>query len=252
MPKLTIGISPGKFSAHILSHITTTIGVGAIITVPFLIAYWVIKWMAENADNLFQNLIEIMPFVDDISGIGLVLLLIGLYIIGLIAKNVHGKKLVRFLQELTLKAPFVRHIYGPAKGFAEIFSNNSLNQARVLGTYLFGEFVFGLHTSSIVKDGVRCVTFFYPTSPSPNSGLVFIIPETRVYEVLVQDTAQGAEPTPLTADTLFEHYLSCRHTSPGKSAYKSMPIPDLIEHCISCGTSSPKEIVTRPLACDEY
>ncbi len=235
---------------HVVAHFGAKIGVGAIIGVPVLIVYYVIKWLFENSDNLFQSLIDVIPIADKIFGIGFVLLLILLYSLGLIYKNVFGKKLVHFFQQLGLKTPLIRNIYKPAKGFTETFAGETLHQARVVGTYLYGEFVLGLYASSIIKDGVKCVNFYYITSPTPNSGLVFIIPETKVYEILVEK-AQDTKPVPLTASALMESCLACRPAEL-PSVLTPMSVVALMEHCISCGTSSPVRIVTRPLAYSEY
>lgn len=217
--------APTKIVPHTLTHVGRTMGIGAVITIPFIIVYYILKWLAQNADNLFQHPIDLLPISDSISGIGILFLLIVLYITGLIAKKSHGRKFIHFLQQLALKAPFIKSIYKPAKGFAEIFDENSLSASRVVGTYLFGEFTLGLYASKIIKDGVPCVNFYYVTSPTPNSGLVFIIPETRVYEILIQNE---------------------------DSNLVSMSLGELMQHCVSCGTSSPKRIVTRPLAYNEY
>jgi len=237
-------VSAKKFS-HILRHVSATIGVGAVIIVPFLIAYYVIDWLAEHSDNLFHILIDVIPIADKISGIGFILLLILFYLIGLIYKNMLGKKLVHFFQQLGLKTPLLKNIYKPAKGFTEIFTGGSIKQARVVGAYLYGGFVLGLYASPVIKDGVRCVNFYYLTAPTPTSGMTFILRETEVYAILIQGNEDCFDLTP---QLLMERYLSCQAAH---SKLPTMTLGQLLEHCISCGTSSPREIITRPLAYSE-
>jgi len=241
---------PAKIFSYILKHISATIGVGAITAVPFLVVYYVIKWVAENADNLFHSLINVVPVADKIFGIGFMLILILLYLVGLIAKNVFGKKLVHFIQQLALKTPVVKNIYKPAKGLAEMFGSNYPNSAKVVCIPLLGQRVLGLYTNPITINGRSFVNVYYPTSPAPNSGFTVIVPETEAEEVFILDSDPDKEPIPTTKGLFIEHYLSCMKLR--KSDLRNMSIGELMNHCISCGTSLPKEIMTRPLAYDEY
>jgi hypothetical protein len=75
--------------------------------------------------------------------------------------------------------------------------------------------------------------------------MVIILPETEVYAIFIQSNEDCFE---LTAELIMERYLSCKTPHLNLPA---MSLRELMEHCISCGTSSPKQIITRPLAYSE-
>lgn len=238
-----------KICAHILAHITKMLGLGAVVAVPFIIVYYVIKFLASNADSLFQIVIGIIPFVHDISGIGLLMLLIFLYLVGLVTTVTYGKKLIHLLQQFAMKIPLIKHIYTPAKGLTEMFASDSLGAAPIVSTSIFGypDDTLGLLTSFIVKNGVRCVNFYYPTSPTPNSGFTIIRPKTEVRAVFIQPDEQEQDLVRATPDLLMKLYLSYTTSKEERERLKHMSLGDLLAHCTSCGTASPKAIVTLPL-----
>lgn len=212
-----------KIATHrITAHITGTLGVGLIILTPFIIVSWVVKWITTSADDLLKPLSDLLPFVSGTTGLGLGLLVTALYLIGLIAIYASGRKVIGLFQQITLKIPFIKGIYKPAKDFTELFKNGG-RDSRVVGAYIHGEFVLGLYASRVLvgQDEKPHINFYYLTSPTPNSGLVYIIPEEEVYEILIGDWK--------TNDLV------------------PMPFDLLMRHCMSCGTSSPPKFIRRPL-----
>ena len=208
-----------KITAHIMGRI----GVGLIIAAPFLIVYLVLKWLAKYADNLFGPIRDTTPFVNDVPGIGLPMLAIILYLLGLIVLLATGKKIVESFQKITLKIPLVRNIFKPAKDFAELFSQDT--KGIVVGTYLLGGYGLGIYSSDTIAGDIHgnkepSINFYYPTSPTPNSGFVLIVPKKKIDEIFIYNKSGVIVP---------------------------MPIDILMAHCISCGTSSFPEYIRKPL-----
>ena len=71
-----------------------------------------------------------------IPGLGTVLTLSAIFLVGLLAQNIVGARLLRGLEALLLKVPLVRAIFGPAKQlFVALGSDDSRSQEVVAVEY---------------------------------------------------------------------------------------------------------------------
>ncbi len=158
---------------------------GILVVVPLGIAIWILAWIFTNIDNILQPIIEGI-FDRPITGLGFVVAIVLIYIIGIIAENIIGGKLIRFGESLLTRVPVFRQIYTGAKQVVEGLSGAGMNKAA------FREVVFvefpreGMQTIAFItseiteKSGKKLFTIYVPTAPLPTSGYLEIVTEDKL------------------------------------------------------------------------
>lgn len=125
----------------------------------------------------------------------LLAVLAGLFIIGLLARNIIGRRIYSLGDRLMTRIPLVKRIYISVQKISEavIAQRKTLFQEVVLVEYprkgiysmAFVTSVLGAGLSAPVttdrKPGEPCVNLFIATSPNPTSGLMIIVPRSQVY-----------------------------------------------------------------------
>ena len=169
----------------IAGHIRATLIAGILILVPIAITYVLLVWVFNNIDGLLQPLLE--GITDrHIPGLGLLVLLIIVYLLGLVWTKRLGRRSIRTLQLFLLKIPLIGAIYGPARKLIESFTGESTaGFKRVVvveypkqGTWMIG-FLTGI---SNVVPGTTMGVIYLPTAPTPNSGWVAMVPIQNIYD----------------------------------------------------------------------
>ena len=118
-------------------------------------------------------------------GLGIVLTLVLIWLTGLLASNVLGRRLIGIGNSLLTRLPIIGSIYGPVKQFTETLVSTEKDRGFrrvVLAEYPSrGLWILGFVTGEVrFEDGKmgRCV--FVPTSPNPATGWMVICPSEKV------------------------------------------------------------------------
>jgi uncharacterized membrane protein len=126
-----------------------------------------------------------------IPGVGLLMTLLLIFLVGLLAANILGKKLVGFGEALVEKIPIVRSIYNGTKQVVLSIAQTDSNAFRSCVLVEFprkGVYVIGFATGETLgevreKTKVRMVNVFIPTTPNPTSGFLIFVPKEEVIEL---------------------------------------------------------------------
>jgi len=109
-----------------------TFATGFFVTVPLVISVISLVWMFQVADGLTRGLDQRL-FLRTIPGFGLLVTAAGVLLIGTLATNVFGSRILRQAQRLLLQVPVFRTIYAPVKQLIEAFSpGNEFGFKRVV------------------------------------------------------------------------------------------------------------------------
>jgi len=158
---------------------------GILVVVPVGAAVAVLAWVFTSIDNILQPIIENI-FGKEITGLGFGIAIVLIYIIGIVAENIIGKRAIRFGESLVARVPVFRQIYTGAKQVVEALSGAGLNKAA------FREVVFvefpreGMTTLAFItneiadKSGRKLFTIYIPTAPLPASGYFEIVTEDKL------------------------------------------------------------------------
>ncbi len=160
---------------------------GLLVILPASISVFIL-W------KLFFGLDAILgPFVTryygrDIPGLGLVVLVSLIIIIGSVASNFLGRRLIAAVERMVNHIPIIRWIYRTTKQmFSTILQERSTSFRRVVlvqyphkGTWSMA-FVTSESGGRLADDlGRDVITVFLPTTPNPTSGFFLIVPAEDV------------------------------------------------------------------------
>ena len=162
--------------------------VGAIIIIPIWVTILLIKALVNVFDSTFALLPAALQPKTYISFAGTEILIAFIFIlvVGILANNIIGKKLVSYGELILSKIPFVRTIYHGVKhlttgivGEKKIFSQAVLLEFPIKGLKFIG-FITGEETSQIAQSKIKLLKVFIPTTPNPTSGFFCYAPEDAV------------------------------------------------------------------------
>lgn len=179
---------------------------GLVVVLPLAVTIWVI-WLLIREIIDFSVLImpyQIERYVEGIKMaraiLAIFVLLLGAVVItmvGSVARNVVGKKLIDLGEKLIQRIPLVKMIYNTVQKISQVFVGQKLKvfQRVVLCQYPCPDsYSVGFVTSRIEKgipgeDNQPYLNVFVPTTPNPTSGFLLVLPEkdTIPLDISVED-----------------------------------------------------------------
>jgi len=153
---------------------------GLIVFLPVAITFSIVAWLFRIVDGFLGWLLP--PLVGRaIPGVGLVASIVVIFVIGALATNVLGRRLVSFFEGLMLRMPLARSIYSATKSISDsiflqrraAFRRPVLIQWPRAGMYTVG-FVTGDTVGLPTGPGLNV---FVVTSPNPTTGFLTLVPE---------------------------------------------------------------------------
>ena len=164
-------------------HLERTLGAGILIILPIGITALVLKFFFDLLNPILEPITDYLPG-RQVSGLGLVALVLLLYLVGLVAAFVVGRKLIGVGHRVMEFIPLVKGIYSTTRAAVGMLSNT--NDHRYSGVVLIdfprkGIKSIGLITSRMTDyNGVEMLAIYIPTTPIPSSGFLIIAPVDQV------------------------------------------------------------------------
>ncbi|MXY46399.1 MAG: DUF502 domain-containing protein [Chloroflexi bacterium] len=166
-------------------HIQSKTLAGLIDLVPILVTIAVIVFLVEKTDSFVRP----MPFVEgqpwDFPGIGLIVMIVLFYLIGLIISTTFGRRASGWKDNLFELIPVVRNVFGVTRQVITSFTSQYTFSRVVFlewpreGMIAMG-FVTGRAFSARTKDSMALV--YVPTIPNPTSGNLALVMEDDLIE----------------------------------------------------------------------
>ena len=185
--------SPGLM-ARFRNYFLTGLIVAGPIAITLYLTWWFVTWV----DGLVRPFVPVayrpetyLPF--GLPGAGLIIAVFALTLLGFLAANLVGRKLVDWGERLLGRMPVVRAIYRSLKQvFETLFSGNGSSFRRV-GLVEFpapGMWSIVLisqppsaEVSAHLPGKEEHISVFLPCSPNPTTGFFFYVPKSKVIEV---------------------------------------------------------------------
>jgi uncharacterized membrane protein len=184
--------------AHLLVHIRRKLLQGLFLVLPLLITLWLLTILFDLINNNVTPHVREVLIWANIPGlerwiarlgipiIGLLLTALFIYLLGLIAGNIAGRRSVRMIESYILRVPLVRGIYGPARQLLDSFNltgKRAFSKVVLLEYPRKGLWTVGFVTTDeehlITDENERSfssVPVFLPTTPNPTSGWMILVP----------------------------------------------------------------------------
>ena len=167
----------------LLVHLERTLGTGILVMLPIAITALILKFFFDLLDPILQGPIDLL-WDRDIPGLGLVALLILIYLAGVIAAFVLGRKAIDLAHRVMEVIPLVKGIYSTARAAVGMLSN--ADNHRYSGVVLIdfprpGIKSIGLITARMTDvEGSEVLAIYVPTTPIPSSGFLVLSPASEV------------------------------------------------------------------------
>lgn len=171
----------------LFKHIRTYFFRGLLAIIPLALAFFSVKILYMAIAKRVMGMVEqILGFT--FPGLGVFLLLVILYVLGLVASNVMGKRIFWVVEGIPNRILLVKSTYQVGKQLAVTLSlpEKRVFKHAVLVEYLKpGMWTIGFVTGTIIDkthDGETLLKVFVPTPPNPglwNSGSGKGIPDKR-------------------------------------------------------------------------
>ncbi len=157
---------------------------------PVGITALVLKFLFDLLNPVLQPLTNLLPG-PNLFGAGLVALLLLIYVVGLIAAFVVGRRIIGVAHRAMEVIPVVKGIYSTTRSAVDLLSNSARangteDSERYTGVVLIefprpGIRSIGLVTSQMYDaEGQEVLAVFVPTTPIPSSGFLVIVPTSQV------------------------------------------------------------------------
>jgi uncharacterized membrane protein len=173
---------------------------GLLVVIPLATTIWLATTVSRfvlafltsipKQFNPFNTLHPLLQELINLS-LGLLVPLLGILLIGLMARNIVGRWLLEFGEGTLLRIPLAGSVYKTLKQLLETFlRDNSTRFRRVVlveypreGLFAVG-FVTGVLGASIQSDFTETMlSVFIPTAPNPTTGWYAVVPEHSVRDI---------------------------------------------------------------------
>ena len=173
---------------------------GLLVVIPLATTIWLATTVSRfvlafltsipKQFNPFNTLNPLLQELINLS-LGLLVPLLGILLIGLMARNIVGRWLLEFGEGTLLRIPLAGSVYKTLKQLLETFlRDNSTRFRRVVlveypreGLFAIG-FVTGVMGASIQSDFQETMlSVFIPTAPNPTTGWYAVVPERSVRDI---------------------------------------------------------------------
>jgi len=163
---------------NFLSHARVYIFRGIFAIIPLVLSYLALQFLYVVIDKRIIGLFDQYIGVK-IPGLGILILLIILYFIGLITSNVIGKQLLHLIERIIKRIPLINTTYNIGK---QLSASLSLPEKQLFKKVVLVELRSGIlsigFVTGIMKDKrtqEELLKVLIPTVPNPTTGFVLIV-----------------------------------------------------------------------------
>lgn len=184
---------------------------GLFVIVPIGITVLILVWIFNVIDSILQPVIQLIVG-HPVPGIGFGVTVVLIYLVGVMASNIGGSRLIHYGESLLSKVPIIGQLYKSIEQIMESFSSSGksgLMQVVLIEFPRKGMWTIGFITSeSPVQPGETHLNIFIPTSPNPTSGFLQIASEDEVIR------------TDIPVDDALKMIISAGKVSPQEISHK--------------------------------
>jgi uncharacterized membrane protein len=168
----------------LVAHIKKYIFRGLLAVVPLFLTYLAVKLLYTAIDQRAVGLVDrFLGF--KFPGLGILMVLISLYILGLLASNVVGRRLFGVVEKMTNYIPLIKTTYKVGQQLGKTLSlpEKQVFKKAVLVDYLKpGIWTIGFVTGEVIdtkNNNEKLLKVFVPTPPNPTSGTMVVVRESE-------------------------------------------------------------------------
>jgi len=168
----------------LLKHLKTYILRGLLAIIPLALTAFAVNLLYTVIDKRITGVVE--KFIGfSFPGLGVILLLVVLYLLGLIVSNVVGRQIFRLVEGIAKRIPLVKTTYNVGRQLSSTLSlpEKQVFKRAVLVEYLKpGMWTIGFVTGTLMDKSNSeelLLKVFIPTPPNPISGTMIVVRESQ-------------------------------------------------------------------------
>ena len=157
---------------------------GVVVLIPIGFTLYISKILIGISSNLIPknlNPNHYLPF--DIPGVEILISILLITIVGGLSLSFFGRRILKLIDDLFKRIPFLRTVYSAIVQMTETFSKKDDNQKSVVlieypikGVWAVG-FATKENTGEMAdKTQKKLINVFVPTTPNPTSGFLLMFP----------------------------------------------------------------------------
>lgn len=174
---------------------------GLLVWLPLAVTVWVLLWIVGVLDGVFAALVaaaqavlpaSLAPALERLAripGLGVVLMLVGMFLTGLFVANMFGQWWLHQWHRILSNIPIVKSIYTSVKQVSDTLfssSGNAFREAVLVQYPRHGAWTIAFVTGrpgGEVGEHLRpqdYLSLYVPTTPNPTSGFFLMVPRADV------------------------------------------------------------------------
>ena len=189
-----------------MTAIRRSFAAGVLVLVPLLLTIWIIEQLFNLLSSVFfgpvslifggaDHLADPLPLLGWsglrvehlVPVLSILALLLIIFVLGLIARNVLGARALAFGERLLTRIPIIRRIYLAVSQISEAFLSNKKGAFKRAVLFEYprrGMWSVGFVTSEEAGGPLRNMPpddyyfIFLPTTPNPTSGFMLVVPQS--------------------------------------------------------------------------
>ena len=184
-----------KPQGRVMNKLRSQFIAGILVAVPLGATILILVWLFNSIDHILQPAVRAI-FNHNIPGVGFGVTIVLIYLAGVIATNIIGRRILRFFDHLLNRVPIFKQLYGGIRQILDSFAapdKTGFMQVVLVQFPKDGLWTIGLVTNELVQsDGEKVISVFVPTSPTPWSGFFQMLKEREIIRttISVQDAIQ--------------------------------------------------------------
>ena len=182
-------MSKKKVKVSILAKLRNYFITGVVVLIPIGITLYLTLFIVKFSSKILPREINpnnYLPF--SIPGLEIIISLLVITIIGWLSLSFLGRRLMKIVNEIFQRIPFLRTIYAALGQMTQTFAQSSKNKKKsvVLVEYpRKGSWAVGFATQDnrgeiTNKINTELVNVFVPTTPNPTSGFLLMFPKEEI------------------------------------------------------------------------
>jgi uncharacterized membrane protein len=177
----------------LIAGLLVVIPLATTIWLTITVAFWVVRFLTRFPKQLnpFTGLPPLLSDAINLS-VGLAVPLLGILLIGLMARNIAGRWLLDVGERIVQSIPLAGSVYKTLQQLLQtVFQDSKTRFRRVIlveyprrGLWAVA-FVTGTLVASEATTGSPMLSVFIPTTPNPTSGWYAVVPESDVINLTI-------------------------------------------------------------------
>ena len=161
---------------------------GVVVLIPIGFTLYLTKILIGISSNLIPKNINpnsYLPF--NIPGVEIVISILLITIVGGLSLSFFGRRILKLIDDLFKRIPFLRTVYSAVVQMTETFSKKDDSKKSVVlveyprkGVWAVGFATKKNKTEIAKKTGKNLINVFVPTTPNPTCGFLLMFPEDEV------------------------------------------------------------------------